>query len=90
MENTPHHLIINTALGVKSYNSGEEMALWKYIFFDNHSQCSSALTEVLSGAAGTHCSRDSWNLGAWGVYMKKDIVLHAGETRMVQPSGELH
>lgn len=25
--------IINTALGVKSYNSGRKRALWKYIFF---------------------------------------------------------
>lgn len=33
MESTPHHLIINTALGVKSYSGGEKVSLWKCIFF---------------------------------------------------------
>lgn len=30
MENTPHHLIINTAMGMKSCNGGGKVVLWKH------------------------------------------------------------
>lgn len=48
---------INTALGAGSYSTGQKGPLWKYIFFDNHSQCYPALIEALCGVAGTRCRR---------------------------------